>query len=556
MATAATSGSPSKSATTSLEEYMRVQQDLVREASLALPHSFSQCTYSLGYIRQPVYLCQTCPEAKGVCASCSIACHADHEQIELFPKRHFRCDCPTTSIAHSCTLHKRPELENEENQYGQNFQGLFCRCHRTYDAATEREAMIQCLACEDWFHESCCNLRERPPPRGSTPPPEPAVQSPPSSDTSPTTEAPTASPTSSASPSTTSPTSSAPTTSLTPSTDCASFVAPSSAPPTTNDDATSEASDDEDDLPPALITPDDYEAFVCGACVQRIEVLKRYAGSAEAVMVRRGDLVGRGAGQQWVKIDGEEVDVEVDGEVVDGKIDGETPAIGEKRPHDEDAEHESKRRRLSKQPEGQTSSAQASVGNNLPSTQADQGTSAPVETQPSPCRAPRGPTSSASEPRTDTSAAGKNLDAAGPRTDTAGKALDTAGKILEAVARGDYSLGTGDVFLTREDFRERWCRCEECLPSLLANKFLLEDEETWEPPEDEDSGRSLEELGLRALNNLPRDRAIDGIMHFNALKDHLVGYLRPFAQEGKVVGETDVRSFFAELMAARAKPGL
>ena len=32
---------------------------------------------------QPVYLCQTCPEAKGVCASCSIACHADHEQIEL-----------------------------------------------------------------------------------------------------------------------------------------------------------------------------------------------------------------------------------------------------------------------------------------------------------------------------------------------------------------------------------------------------------------------------------------------------------------------------------------
>ena len=39
-------------------------------------------------------------------------------------------------------------------------------------------------------------------------------------------------------------------------------------------------------------------------------------------------------------------------------------------------------------------------------------------------------------------------------------------------------------------------------------------------------------------------------------RDHLVGYLRPFAQEGKVVGETDVRSFFAELMAARAKPSL
>ncbi|KAI4525263.1 hypothetical protein K525DRAFT_191949 [Schizophyllum commune Loenen D] len=440
MTTAATTESPSKGATTSLEEYMRVQQDLVREASLALPHSFSQCTYSLGYIRQPVYLCQTCPEAKGVCASCSIACHADHEQIELFPKRHFRCDCPTTSIAHSCTLHRRSELENEENQYGQNFQGLFCRCHRTYDAATEREAMIQCLACEDWFHESCCNLRERPPPRGSTTPPETVAPEPTSS---------VPSTTASASPS--------------------------------NDDTASDNSDD--DLPPALLTPDDYEAFVCGACVQRIEVLKRYAGSAEAVMV------GRGKGGGWMRVDGEEEEVDVTGNEV--KVDNEaTPTVGEK-----------------------------------------------LETQPSLCRAPRGP------------ARGTSPSASGPRT-------DAAGKILEAVARGDYSLGTGDVFLTREDFRERWCRCEECLPSLLANKFLLEEEETWEPPEDEDSGRSLEELGLRALNSLPRDRAIDGIMHFNALKDHLVGYLRPFAQEGKVVGETDVRSFFAELMAARAKPAL
>ncbi|KAL1692810.1 hypothetical protein GGG16DRAFT_123725 [Schizophyllum commune] len=532
MTTTAASGSPSKSATTSLEEYMRVQQDLVREASLALPHSFSQCTYSLGYIRQPVYLCQTCPEAKGVCASCSIACHADHEQIELFPKRHFRCDCPTTSIAHSCTLHRRPELENEENQYGQNFQGLFCRCHRTYDAATEREAMIQCLACEDWFHESCCYLRERPPPRGSTTPPETVAPEPTSS---------VPSTTASASPSSAPPTSSAPTTSLTPSTD-PPISTTSTNPPAidhpADDDTASDNSDD--DLPPALITPDDYEAFVCGACVQRIEVLKRYAGSAEAVMV------GRGKGGGWMRVDGEEEEVDVTGNEV--KVDDEaTPTVGEKRHLDDgDAAHEPKRRRVSEQqPEGGTFTAQALAGGPSSSMQVDQGTSA-VETQPTsakpPCRTPRGPRSSAS-------AAGKNLDATGPRT-------DAAGKILEAVARGDYSLGTGDVFLTREDFRERWCRCEECLPSLLANKFLLEDEETWEPPEDEDSGRSLEELGLRALNSLPRDRAIDGIMHFNALKDHLVGYLRPFAQEGKVVGETDVRSFFAELMAARAKPAL
>ena len=74
---------------------------------------------------------------------------------------------------------------------------------------------------------------------------------------------------------------------------------------------------------------------------------------------------------------------------------------------------------------------------------------------------------------------------------------------------------------------------------------MLEEEETYEPPEDPDSGaslgwlaqqaqvhahdidtglslsnagRSLEELGMRALANIPRDRAIDGIHAFNQLR--------------------------------------
>jgi hypothetical protein len=65
-----------------------------------------------------------------------------------FPKRNFRCDCPTSAIAHDCTLHTQKESENASNQYGQNFQAKFCRCGRPYDAKTERETMIQCLSCE------------------------------------------------------------------------------------------------------------------------------------------------------------------------------------------------------------------------------------------------------------------------------------------------------------------------------------------------------------------------------------------------------------------------
>lgn len=134
-----------------LSAILASQSSLVQEASEALPHSFSQCTYPLGHIRQAVYLCRTCNERRGICSACSIACHTDHEQLELFPKRKFRCDCPTRSLAHNCTLHRNPEEPNTENIYGPNFDGTFCRCGREYDAEEERETMIQCLACEVRF---------------------------------------------------------------------------------------------------------------------------------------------------------------------------------------------------------------------------------------------------------------------------------------------------------------------------------------------------------------------------------------------------------------------
>lgn len=51
-----------------------------------------------------------------------------------------------------CTLyrgHAPPPLPaNEGNNYGPNFQGVFCRCGRPYDPQTENESMIACLACE------------------------------------------------------------------------------------------------------------------------------------------------------------------------------------------------------------------------------------------------------------------------------------------------------------------------------------------------------------------------------------------------------------------------
>lgn len=87
---------------------------------------------------------------------------------------------------------------------------------------------------------------------------------------------------------------------------------------------------------------------------------------------------------------------------------------------------------------------------------------------------------------------------------------------------------------------------------------------------------SLEELGLRALQTLPRDKALDGIRAFNEMRlvgfhshrlafqvfethlllcrDDLLAYLRPFAQEGKVVSDTDVTAFFDALKSGERPP--
>lgn len=159
------------------------QAELEEAARQAVPFSFTKggCTYERGYIRQPIYACKTCGGG-GVCAGCSVGCHADHELVELFAKRNFRCDCGTFSICRGKTEKEKTLLpcslrdknlnfapQNDQNAYNQNFEGHFCRCERgkTYDPEKEDETMFQCLDCEDWLHESCTSLR---PERSSTEP--------------------------------------------------------------------------------------------------------------------------------------------------------------------------------------------------------------------------------------------------------------------------------------------------------------------------------------------------------------------------------------------------
>ena len=97
----------------------------------------------------------------GICLACSYACHADHDLFELYTKREFRCDCGTGKMKKcKCTLNAEKEAVNDLNKYNHNFIGKYCLCAQPYpNPEGKDEEMVQCVVCEDWFHENCLGCR-------------------------------------------------------------------------------------------------------------------------------------------------------------------------------------------------------------------------------------------------------------------------------------------------------------------------------------------------------------------------------------------------------------
>ena len=54
-----------------------------------------------------------------------------------------------------CELKKQEIPLNLSNRYGHNFHGRFCHCDSSYDDESQGNTMIQCLVCEDWYHDCC-----------------------------------------------------------------------------------------------------------------------------------------------------------------------------------------------------------------------------------------------------------------------------------------------------------------------------------------------------------------------------------------------------------------
>ncbi|KAG0094538.1 hypothetical protein BGZ93_007083 [Podila epicladia] len=127
---------------------------------IAEQERLEKCTSSMGYIRQPVYACLTCnpTEEAGMCYSCSISCHGDHNLVELFTKRHFRCDCGTVKFkTMACKLDPKTDGHIKSlNQYNHNYLGRFCWCDIQYDPAKEESTMFQCTPHGDDFDDFIC----------------------------------------------------------------------------------------------------------------------------------------------------------------------------------------------------------------------------------------------------------------------------------------------------------------------------------------------------------------------------------------------------------------
>jgi len=146
-------------------DVLREEESLEVDAKAVLGNADdSNCSYhSGGYMkRQALYACLTCSDPRSpnfqpaaLCLGCSFHCHPNHEIVELYTKRHVRCDCGNDKFQNNpCKLADDKTALNDQNNYNQNYSGVYCVCHRPYpDPENETpDEMLQCVVCEDWYH--------------------------------------------------------------------------------------------------------------------------------------------------------------------------------------------------------------------------------------------------------------------------------------------------------------------------------------------------------------------------------------------------------------------
>ncbi|TPX66290.1 hypothetical protein SpCBS45565_g04573 [Spizellomyces sp. 'palustris'] len=109
-----------------------------------------------------------------------------------------------------------------------------------------------------------------------------------------------------------------------------------------------------------------------------------------------------------------------------------------------------------------------------------------------------------------------------------------------------------DLFC-KEGWREELCQCKQC-QSIYADEnvsFITVEEETFDPEEDLDADESIHDMGLKRLNSMDREMAINGVLAYQKMKEDLKDYLKTFAESKQTVTADDIRQYFADKLEER-----
>ncbi|ETI27897.1 hypothetical protein G647_00346 [Cladophialophora carrionii CBS 160.54] len=504
-------------------EFIDQQLALEADAREVLPYKFDKCTNILGPLRQNVFACLTCspPPASaaqvytpaGVCYACSISCHGEHTLVELFSRRDFVCDCGTNRLPSTspCTLRSDPatgsrgvhsQEPHKGNHYNHNFQNRFCACGEEYDASTEKGTMYQCLGLgtietggcgEDWYHPECLMglprhwYKEQEPEEGND-----TVEK-------------------------------------------------------ELDDGESEKKDDASHpVPPGFPHEDDFEALLCYKCVESNPWIKKYAGTAGFLhsVSNHGGSLALWA-EQWKAMGCSTYAQYRDTMLAGCKTYAEylaktKPATAEPAPTDLNATSSLKRKASDDDIDIRSSSPTKRFKDDNATTSHDANVSSGLA-QPS------------------SSANGASVADLPAATAQPGEP-DSKPQHKHDLLPSSPPAGRFSLFL-KADFRDHLCHCPSCYPNLIPHPQLLEDEETYEPSISSDgssqhhpdgtnggsSRASLLERGEAALSNIDRVRAIEGVMVYNHLRDKVKEFLKPYAEEGRVVSADDIKAYFEKL---------
>lgn len=491
-----------------------------------MPYEPDKCTFSeplekIG--RQHVYACLTCfaqkrnalpkiplPNATsvtdysqdpiGICYSCSIQCHAEHDLVELFTKRNFTCDCgttrmpdinPTTKLSSGCNLRRNHDSldppESTSNIYGHNFQGRFCDCDQVFDPEDQRGTMFQCLLgdepCnEDWYHEECILGI----PLGSVYKDDKRKQDPTEQSTVHNVE---------------------------------SQNKKSTVDQLPVAKLEREEGEDEDDDTTLEDLPniDQFDSFICWKCIQ-----KNLPLFEELVSLNPSIITAVVPHSNWKSLEARNLDLK-------------------KRPFDNDDNMESKN--TNDDTNDTQAFKKAKLQTETPGLETNTENQDPQENK---------------EHASETLSFSKKIN---PKFQfSLFLAPEFRQQLKQAVSNYERHQSKKDATTPQKS------SSSPCISSSLykfltsTHPYLTVEEMTYEPPPDRDlqhlsdddlesnsSGISLFEAGARALNEIPRQQAIQGIEAYAVIKQKLSEFFKPFAEQGKVVTEQDVTGFFDKI---------